>query len=688
MSGRAGAEGAVVGSPRPAEGGLPGREAVEAGLRRARDHLLSLQDPAGFFKGILDTNVTMDAEDLLLREVLGISDPAVTEPTARWIRANQLEDGSWPTFHGGPGDLSTTVEAYLALRLAGDDPAAPHMRKAAAFVRAHGGVPATRVFTRIWLALVGLWPWSALPPLPPEVVLLPPSVPLNVFDFACWARQTIVPLTVVAAHRLVRPVAVDLSELRPEGRGILRPRRAPGPKAARPGAGMRLLDAALRAYERRPVPFLRKAALAQAELFILRRQEADGSFGGIQPPWVYSLLALHVLGYRLDHPAMRAGLEGLERFTVLEGDTRRLEACQSPVWDTALAVIALRDAGLPVGHPALERAVRFLRSKEVTTVGDWAVRRPELAPSGFSFEFHNVHYPDVDDTAEVVLALLAAGGSPDDPLVRRAVRWVKGMQSRNGGFGAFDADNDRELVRRLPFCDFGEVIDPPSADVTAHALEMLAACGEASGPSAERALRYLWGEQEPDGAFFGRWGANYLYGTGAALPALVACGVDPADERLARARRFLVEHQHPSGGFGEDLRSYTDPSYRGRGEPTASQTAWALLGLLALERAGAADRESRLAADRAVAYLVRAQRPDGTWDEPYYTGTGFPGDFFINYHLYRLVFPVMALGRYLRCRAEGEAPGGPLRAEAARAGLGGEALGSSLGGEASGRGAG
>jgi squalene-hopene/tetraprenyl-beta-curcumene cyclase len=328
---------------------------------------------------------------------------------------------------------------------------------------------------------------------------------------------------------------------------------------------------------------------------------------------------------------------------VWEDGTRRLEACQSPVWDTAWAVLALADAGLAPDHPALLQAVDWLLAEEITVDGDWKVRRPALAPGGWAFEFENDNYPDIDDTSEVVLALRRVR-HPDPAAVRaaldRGVAWTLGMQCRDGGWGAFDVDNTRALCRRLPFCDFGEVIDPPSADVTAHMVEMLAVIGH-HGPALDRGVSWLWKAQEADGSWFGRWGANYVYGTGAAVPALVAAGARPDDPRLQRAAAWLVAHQNADGGWGEDLRSYDDPAWSGRGTSTASQTAWALLALLAL---GRRDEPTQ----RGVEFLARTQRTDGTWDEPQFTGTGFPGDFYINYHLYRQAFPVMALGRYVR----------------------------------------
>src|SRR6266568_1175715 len=682
--------------------------AAEA-LARARDHLLGLQHEQGWWQGELETNVTMDAEDLLLREFLGVRTPEQTDAAARWIASRQRDDGTWANFYGGPGELSTTVEAYVALRLAGHEPQAPHMARAADWIRGQGGIPATRVFTRIWLALFGEWSWDDLPVMPPELIYLPAWFPFNAYDWGCWARQTIVPLTIVGAFRPATPLPFGLKELWPAGAGpvvIGRRDRRKDPAWAAAFGG---LDRALHGYERRahraaPVRAVRAAAIRRCAEWIIARQEADGCWGGIQPPWVYSLMALNLLGYRLDHPVMRRGLAGLDRFTITEdtpeGPVRRIEACQSPVWDTVLSMIALEDAGVPADHPALVRAAQWVVAEEVPGPGDWQVRRPHLAPGGWAFEFDNDGYPDIDDTAVAVLALRRAALPDDGPLhdrdaapapnpalhdpgdfsgiitekspgswksvaLERALRWIEGMQSRDGGWGSFDADNTRQLCTKLPFCDFGAVIDPPSADVTAHVVEALSARGLGASKAARRGVAWLLRAQEPDGSWYGRWGANYVYGTGAVVPALIAAGVRPGKPAIRRAVEWLVSHQNADGGWGEDLRSYDDPGFAGKGESTASQTAWALIGLLSVGGpvggtvggtvagtvtsavTSTADREAG-AIEAGVRWLIDHQTAAGTWDEPQYTGTGFPGDFYLNYHLYRLMFPVSALGRYLR----------------------------------------
>lgn len=382
-----------------------------------------------------------------------------------------------------------------------------------------------------------------------------------------------------------------------------------------------------------------------AARWIIERQENDGCWGGIQPPAVYSVIALHLLGYDLDHPVMRAGLASLDRFAVWREDgARMIEACQSPVWDTCLATIALADAGVSPDHPALVKAADWMLGEEIVRPGDWSVRRPRLNPGGWAFEFHNDNYPDIDDTAEVVLALRRVR-HPDkarvEAAIRRGVRWNLGMQSRNGAWGAFDADNTSAFPNRLPFCDFGEVIDPPSADVTGHVVEMLAVEGRSGHPATRRGIEWLLAEQDASGGWFGRWGVNYVYGTGSVVPALVAAGLPVTHPAIRRAVGWLESVQNGDGGWGEDLRSYQEDKWIGHGASTASQTAWALLALLAAGR-----RDSR-AVQRGVSWLSETQQVDGSWDEPYFTGTGFPWDFSINYHLYRQVFPLTALGRYV-----------------------------------------
>ncbi|WP_323186106.1 prenyltransferase/squalene oxidase repeat-containing protein [Streptomyces sp. NBC_00047] len=578
------------------------RQLAERARTRAVGHLLSRQDAQGWWKGTFECNVTGDAEDLLLRQFLGIGDEKITHAASLYIRGEQREDGTWSTFYGGPGDLSTSIEAYVALRLAGDAPDEPHMAKAAAWIRAHGGIAASRVFTRIWLALFGWWKWEDLPALPPELMFLPKWFPLNIHHFASWSRQTIVSLSVVCAERPVRPAPFTLGELYPES-------QTSAPSAPRVPAShwtrfFTCLDKALHAYHKVAPGRLRRAAMSSVARWIMERQESDGCWGGLQVDATYALIALHLLGYRLEHPVMHAGLASLDAFAVWRQDgARMIEVSQSPVWDTSLAVNALADAGVRCDHPALISAADWMLGKQHARPGDWAVRRPRLDPGGWAFQFHNESNPDLDDTAEVILAL-----------------------------------------RRLRHPD------PPSADVTAHVVEMLACEGKRDDPRTRRGIAFLLAEQEASGAWFGRWGVNYLYGTGAVVPALTAAGLPAAHPAIRRAVTWLCSVQNEDGGWGEDVRSYRDERWAGQGTSTPSQTAWALLAVLA---AGEGDSE---AVERGVRWLVQAQHEDGTWEEPHFTGTGFPGDCSIRYHLYRQVFPLMALGRYLHQGRPGELP--------------------------------
>jgi squalene-hopene/tetraprenyl-beta-curcumene cyclase len=490
--------------------------------------------------------------------------------------------------------------------MTGVDPGA----KALVYIRREGGIPKSRLFTKCFLALLDQWPWQRMVPIPPELVLLPPSAPFSIYNFACWARQTFVALAVAQSLRPVRPADVDLSAI-----GAVRGKTRP---AARPNA-------------------LRRKALRRAEQWIRERQEADGSWGGIQPPWVWGIVALTALGHGFEDPTLRKAVEGWQAFMVADGERLRPEACQSPVWDTGLAVLALRACGVPAEHPQLSAAGEYLLGQEVTVKGDWAIRVPELAPAGWAFEYENDLYPDTDDAAVIALALRQLGIGDD--AVGRGLDWLVGMQSRAGGWGAFDVDNQAMWLYKIPFCDFGKVTDEPSADVTAHALETLGR-EDGYGDATERGLEWLLDEQERDGSWFGRWGVNHLYGTGAALPALEACGVPSGHPSVRRAVAWLDSVQQEHGGFGEDIRSYADPAWRGRAPfATPSQTAWALTGYVAA--GNAEDTSARRAAD----YLCAVQRDDGDWDEQHFTGTGFPLDFMIRYHLYRISFPLLALGR-------------------------------------------
>jgi squalene-hopene/tetraprenyl-beta-curcumene cyclase len=481
----------------------------------------------------------------------------------------------------------------------------------------------------MWLALFGQYPWAGVPTMPPELVHLPSWAPLNLYDFACWARGTIAPLLIVSSRRPVRSLGLELPELVAPGTEHLLTRV--------PGRGLFWwLDGLLKRYEQLPRQPGRARARRRLVDWIVERQEADGGWGGIQPPWVYSLIALHLEGMPLDHPVMRRGIRGLDGFAVEDADGWRLQACMSPVWDTAWVVLALRRAGVPPEDERLRRAVRWLLDEQITAGGDWQVRCRGVECGGWAFEFANDVYPDVDDTAVVVVALLeAACPGVAAEAVERAVRWVVAMRSSNGGWAAFDRDNTRELVYRLPFADFGALLDPPSEDVTAHVVEMLAAVGrDGSDPALAGGAAYLRRTQRPSGSWYGRWGVNHVYGTWCAVTALTAAGT--GEDMVRRGVRWLLSVQNPDGGWGETCHSYVDESFAGVGRSTPSQTAWAVLSLQA---AGLGDH----AAARCGLGFLRERQREGTWPEPEFTGTGFPRDFYINYHLYRHVFPTMAL---------------------------------------------
>lgn len=618
-------------------------DTIQAALSRSVGYFLRTQAPQGYWVGELESNATITAEYLFLRHILQISDPQQEADIVRHLLNGQV-DGGWVSFYGGPLDLNITIEAAVALQLAGMPLDAPELKKATEVVKALGGLNKARVFTRIWLALLGALSWDTVPAMPTEMMFLPQSTPLNICRFASWARGTLVPLLVILAQPPEYPgPAPEVGQFVVAGPQTSLPR---GPRFdAR--ANFQRLDYLLKhssgLVRRNP---WRKRALSSARRWIESHQEADGGWGGIQPAMINSVLALFT--FDPDAPAVQLGLEGIESFCIRDEAGFRMQACVSPGWDTPWVMLALSEAGLPPDHPALRGAAGWLLDQQSKLYGDWSLNAPGVPAGGWPFEFYNSQYPDTDDTALVLDAFrrtnLELGGAFNE-----GVQWMIGMQNDDGGWAAFDRNNNTTLVEQIPFCDFGEVLDPSSADVTAHVLETLARLGYSrSDPPVQRGLAYLWEEQEPDGAWFGRWGVNYIYGTAAALMALEASGFGAEDGRISKAADWLRRHQNEDGGWGESCLSYTDQAWRGRGSSTASQTAWAILGLLSAH--GVEDSVLQT----GVRWLLEQQNRDGTWDEPHFTGTGFPGDFYLNYHEYRNYFPALALARVHQALSRGQ----------------------------------
>ncbi len=653
---------------------VPSIDNLHRAIDRCHEFFRQNQYSDGYWWGELESNPTMEAEYLLLSHFIGKADPNRWRKLCNHILKKQQDDGSWGQYYAAPGDLSTSVECYFALKLAGHSPDSPTMTKARDFILSRGGIPKTRVFTKIWLALFGQWDWKGIPNLPPELILVPPILPFSVYDFAGWARPTIVPMMVILSRKPHCPVPewANLDELYPM------PRNETDYSLPKPQSGwgwsrfLYHLDQLAGLYQRLPVHPFRKLAERKVLDWVLGHQEANGSWAGIQPPWVYSLIALHNMGFPNDHPVIDKGFNGIDGYAIEDEETITVQGCISPVWDTCLAQLALIDSGLAPADEMIQKSTRWMLEQQILEPGDWQVRAKNAEPGGWAFEFNNSRYPDIDDTAEVIMALHEAPLSPngDDhrrrDAIQRGVRWILAMQSDDGGWGAFDKNNNRKYVSQLPFSDFGEALDPTSVDVTAHIVEMLGKLGYTRNfAPLERAYQYIRRQQETDGSWFGRWGVNHIYGVGAVLPALQAIGEDLDQPYVRRAVDWLISHQNDDGGWGESCGSYVDESLRGVGPSTPSQTSWALLALMA------AGRESDPSVVRGVKHLLDTQDETGCWDEPYYTGTGFPGygvgepppsmpkpgeagyqgldmpaGFMINYHMYRAYWPLMALGRY------------------------------------------
>ena len=621
---------------------------VDRSVTKATRALADAQREDGHWVFELEADATIPAEYVLLRHYLG--EPRNGELEAkigRYLRRIQsaTHDG-WPLYHEGAFDVSATVKAYYALKMIGDPIDAPHMARARRAILAAGGAEAANVFTRIQLALFDAGPWSAVPTMPPEIILLPRWFPIHLSKMSYWARTVIVPLLVLGALKPVarNPLGIKVDELY-SGNPARPKSQAEDPKWLWT-KGFNLLDRLLKAGDRLWPARMRQRAIQACVDFVRERLNGEDGLGAIYPAMANSVMMFDVLGYAEDHPARAIARKSVEKLLVVKEDEAYCQPCVSPVWDTALAAHAMLETGEPEGEALAEKALAWLKPLQVLDVeGDWAETRPGVRPGGWAFQYRNDHYPDLDDTAVVVMAMDRArrgAASGYDQGIDRGIEWTVGLQSKNGGWGAFDADNSFTYLNNIPFADHGALLDPPTTDVSARCVSMLAQTGEASDSERMKAaLAYLRDEQEEDGSWFGRWGVNYIYGTWSALCALNAAGVDASDPMVAKAIRWLHEIQNADGGWGESCDSYS-LDYKGY-EPapsTASQTAWALLGLMA---AGEVDSD---AVARGIEWLSRRQEADGLWGQEHYTGGGFPRVFYLRYHGYPKYFPLWAMARY------------------------------------------
>jgi squalene-hopene/tetraprenyl-beta-curcumene cyclase len=618
---------------------------LEGTIERGANHLLSLQRQEGYWVGELEADTTLESDYIYYLFVLGKADPERISKLANYVRQRQLEDGGWSIYPGGPSELNATCKAYFALKLAEDSIHAPHMAKARTAVHRLGGLELTNSYTRFYLALVGAVGWELVPAIPPELMLLPNWFYINIYEFSSWTRGIVIPMMILSALRpnWKLPERAQVDELFKD------PTRK---KAAFDWSTELIswrnfflaLDRGLKFYERLPWKPLRQRALREAKSWLVAHMERSEGLATIYPAMMNCIFALVAMGYGPDDPLTCRETREFAKFEIEDADTIRLQPCVSPVWDTAIAMVALEEAGVAPDDPALVSAADWILSKQILGPGDWQVKNKDAEPGGWAFEFRNDFYPDVDDTAFVLMALQRVKFPEParmEAALRRGVQWLLSMQNRDGGWGAFDRDNDRRFLCNIPFADHNAMIDPSTADVTARVLECLGRFGwSAEHPAIQRAVKFLLKDQCGDGSWFGRWGVNYVYGTSGVLRALETVSLT-AQEYCQRAVGWLKSVQKDDGSFGESLKTYSDISSKGQGESTPSQTAWGLIGMLA------GSNTSDPAIHNAVSYLMQNQNEDGSWSEREFTGTGFPCVFYLKYHLYRNSFPVYALSRYL-----------------------------------------
>jgi len=619
-------------------------ERLEKAIERGANHLLSLQAEQGYWQGELEADSTLESDYIYYLHILGKADPERIAKLANYVRQRQLPDGGWSIYPGGPSELNATCKAYFALKLAGDSPYAPNLVRAREMVHRLGGLEHSNSYVRFYLALVGAVSWDLVPSIPPELMLIPHWFIFNIYEMSSWTRGIVIPMAILSS---LRP-----NWRLPEHAHVDELFKDPERKTAALDWSDQLLswknvflavDRGFKLYEKFPWKPFRQRAIREAKSWMLNHIERTEGLAAIYPSMMNSIFALMAFGHGPDDPLTFREIKEFSRFEIEDEETIRMQPCVSPVWDTCIAMVALEEAGLPPDHPALVKAANWILSKQVLGPGDWQVKNKDAEPGGWAFEFRNDFYPDVDDTAFVLMALQRVKYPQParmEAAMRRGIQWLLSMQNRDGGWGAFDRDNNRKFLCNIPFADHNAMIDPSTADVTARVVECLGRYGwSAEHPVIQCAVKFLLQDQSKDGSWFGRWGVNYIYGTSGVLRALETVSL-ATREFCKRAVSWLRSVQKVDGSFGESLLSYDVPSTKGQGTSTASQTAWGLIGLLA--SAGTEDP----AVAKAVAYLVHRQEADGSWSEPEFTGTGFPGVFYLKYHLYRNSFPVYALARY------------------------------------------
>jgi squalene-hopene/tetraprenyl-beta-curcumene cyclase len=622
---------------------------LEQAIARSQEYLLNIQYPDGYWWGELESNVSITAEVILLHKIWQTDQTRPLAKAEAYLRSQQREHGGWELYYGDGGELSTSVEAYMALRLLGVATTDPTLVKAQQFILQRGGISKTRIFTKLHLALIGCYDWRGLPSIPPSIMLLPDDFPFTIYEMSSWARGSTVPLLIVFDRKpifnLKTPIRLD--ELYLEGITNVRyelPRNNDWTDI------FLTLDNAFKLTENLNLVPFREEGIAAAEKWVLERQEATGDWGGIIPAMLNSLLALRTLNYDVHDPIIQRGLTAIDNFAIETKAHYRIQACVSPVWDTAWCLRALVESGIAPDHPALVKAGEWLLNKQILDYGDWAVKNQGTTPGGWAFEFDNRFYPDLDDSAVVVMGLSPVkliNEAAKQQAIARCVNWMASMQCKPGGWAAFDLDNDQDWINLIPYGDLKAMIDPNTADVTARVLEMLGECDLTMAESrVQKAIAYLIAEQEADGSWFGRWGVNYIYGTSGVLSALSLIAPSRCYSQIQKGAAWLISCQNEDGGWGETCASYDDPSLKGTGISTASQTAWALMGIIAAMEA--TKYTGQIAVTRGIEYLLNTQKADGTWDEAQFTGTGFPCHFYLKYHLYQQYFPLQALARYAR----------------------------------------